>query len=232
MKSPSAFPVASSGKRIPLYLGTAILLIAAAYACWIMATPTVKTSLIENTNSVTLPAKRDRTVAPHPVQPASPLPAPRTPAIPSGASDTQKAFLSERARLNADRMKMEAQLIQATPEERHQAMQKWHEENAEALAAQQQLAQQMAAETPPPELRVPPAPQIPENATPEMREFLTARHAAMKDDMEMMNQIRDIPPEERQQAMHAWHEKSSGHREAMQAAAIKLSQSQTPSQNR
>ena len=197
-----------------------------------MATPTVKTSLTENTTSVTRPAKRDRKVALHPVPPASQPQAPRTPPTPPGASDTQKAFLTERARLNADRMKMDAQLTHATPEERHQAMQKWHEENAEALAAQQQLARQMAAETPPRKLRVPPAPRIPENATPEMREFLTARHAAMKDDMEMMNQIRDIPPEERQQAMHAWHEKSSGHRETMQAAATKLSQSQSPSQNR
>ncbi len=217
---------------MPLYLGTAILLIAAAYACWIMATPTVKTSVIDNTASVTLPAKRDRKVAPHPVLPASRSQAPRTPPIPPGASDTQKAFLTERARLLEDRMKLDSQLTHSTPEERHQAMQKWHEENAEALAAQQQLAQQMAAETPPRELRVPPAPRIPENATPEMREFLTARHAAMKDDMEMMNQIRDFPPEERQQAMQAWHEKNSGHREAMQAAATKLSQSQTPSQNR
>ncbi|NJM37464.1 MAG: hypothetical protein HC845_06130 [Akkermansiaceae bacterium] len=119
-----------------------------------------------------------------------------------------------------------SQLANASPEERQQAMQKWHQENAEAHAAQQQLAIQMGADSRPPLRRPPPEPRIPENATPELRELLTTRHAVMKDRVEMMNQLASASPEERQKAMQQWHEENATRLAAMQSAADKLSQSQ------
>jgi hypothetical protein len=118
------------------------------------------------------------------------------------------------------------QLANASPEERHEAMKKWHQDNAQALSEQQQLANEMRTESGSP-ISKPPELRIPENASPEMREFLTTRHAFMKDQMEVMNQLRNASPEERRVAMEKWQAENNSRRKAMQEAADKLSKSQT-----
>ena len=174
------------------------------------------------------PSKISRVIAPLDIpvaRPPSPrpIPQPETAQVSSGQSESMKAFLLERDRLQQDRQKLIEALRTATPEERRKVMEKWHAENAPAHTAQQELAIKMGAEFRPPQLRIPPEPRIPENATPELREFLTARYALMKDQSEMMNQLADASPEERQQATQKWHEQSATRREAMQATASKLS---------
>jgi hypothetical protein len=155
----------------------------------------------------------------------------RTPQIPPtqfppDASETMKAFLQERDRLHHDQQKTLSQLTNATPEEQHLALEKWHEENAAALEAQQARAQQMSAENPVPRLHVPVTASIPPDATPELKNFLTQRHAFMKDQAEMMNQLENATPEQREQALENWHTQNASRLEAMQAAATQLSQSQ------
>ncbi len=168
------------------------------------------------------------TPGPQPAHPPfsshTPEPAP-APAHP-GQSETTQAFMQARSRLQQDHQKLLHTLRNASPEEHAQTLEKWHQEHATELAAQQELAVRMGAETLPARLPIPAKPRIPENATPELREFLTARHAVIKDQMEMMNQLRDAPPEEQHQAMEKWHQANSGRLEAMQTTATKLSQSQ------
>lgn len=168
------------------------------------------------------------TPGPQPAQPPFSSYTPQTAPAPAppGQSETTQAFMQERTRLMQAQQQAMRGLAQAPPEERHAAMEKWHQENAGALAAQQELAVKMGAESRPPRLRVPSEPSIPESATPEMREFLTARHAVMKDQMEMLNQLDTAPAEQRHQAMEKWHEQNAPRLQAMQAAATKLSQSQ------
>ncbi len=109
--------------------------------------------------------------------------APRTlpavsPASDSSSSEVTTAFFSAREQLAQGHQQLMRELSQASPEEKHQAMEQWREENAEALAEQQQLAIQMGRESRPPNINisVPAEPHIPENATPELRNFLTARY--------------------------------------------------------
>lgn len=146
-----------------------------------------------------------------------------------GTGHAAEKFHQERARLMHARRELVKQLVDSSPEKRDEAMELWDEENSEALDAQQQLAIQMAAESEPPRFRVPTAPRIPENATPELREFLTARHAVMKDRAEMMDQLRDYSGEERHQAMEKWHEKNTSRLEAMQTTASRLTEARKPS---
>lgn len=132
---------------------------------------------------------------------------PPTPMIPDDATPEHRELLTARHEARKDRVEMMNRLQDATPEERQKAMEQWHEENAATLAAQQQRSVQIATESQAPRRQIPAAPRFPDDATPEHREFLTARHEAMKDRAEMMNQLQDATPEERQQAMTQWHEK-------------------------
>jgi hypothetical protein len=121
-------------------------------------------------------------------------------------------------------------LAGATQEDQHQAMEKWSEENSAALTTQQQLAIQMGAESRPPRMHVPRDPSIPANASPELHDLLTARHAIMKGQAEITNQLHDSTPEERHRAIEKWHRENTPLVEAMRTAAIRHSESQSPLQ--
>ncbi|MGL4398838.1 MAG: hypothetical protein ACRCXD_03135 [Luteolibacter sp.] len=146
----------------------------------------------------------------------------------STSSETTVAFHASRAKLMRSHQQLMRGLANATPEEQHQAMEQWHKENAEALAAQQQLAIQMGAESRPLRMHVPKEPIIPDGAEPELRHLLTARHAIMKGQAEINNQLHDATPEERHQAMGKWHQENAPLVEAMHTAAIRHSASQHP----
>lgn len=122
---------------------------------------------------------------------------------------TTQTLQTERARLMKSRQELMKQLADSSVEERHKAMELWHQENAETLAFQRQLAIQVSAESRQPLLRFPPAPRFSEDTTIERREFLNARYEVMKDRVEIMNRLRDITPVERQQAMALWHEENA-----------------------
>ncbi len=153
-------------------------------------------------------------------------------ALPPASSTPSEtaAFLVTREKLMRSRQQLMQGLADSAPEERHKAMEKWHKENAEALGAQQQLAIRMGAESRLPRVLIQ-EPRIPDNATPELREFLTTRHALMKDRAEMMNQLRDATPEEQQNTMKAWHESYSERLAALRSLASKTSLSVSPSHN-
>lgn len=150
--------------------------------------------------------------------------------IPPAPSEAAIAFQAGREKLMGAHQQLMRLMQEAGPGEQQQIMEKWHEEHAAELAAQQQLAIQMGAESRPINIPVPSAANIPANATPELREFLTARHAVMKDQAEMLNQLQNATPDQRQQAMQKWHEQNATRLEAMQSAASQLSKSQAPSQ--
>ena len=169
--------------------------------------------------------------------PKPPLPAsaPHPPAALANESsstppETTVAFHASRAKLMRSHRQLMQGLAGATPEERQQAMAKWHKENSEALKAQQQPPKQIHSESRP-VCMVDQEPRIPDNATPELREFLTTRHALMKDRAEMMSQLRDATLEEQQNTMKAWHESYSERLAALRSLASKTSLSASPSHN-
>jgi len=239
----------TSPKPLPilLLLGITLCLVVAALVVWKLNSAGPGEPIIVKSVSAPAtvpsrphPASKDRASANHPpsaeIPPVFPGPSKAAPAAQQGArpsappapSEAATAFQAGRAKLMRDHQQLMREMAHATPEERHQSMEKWREEHADELAAQQQLAIQMGAESRPPQLRVPSAPRIPDNATPELREFLTARHAVMKDQTEMMNQLQNATPEERHQAMEKWHQQNATRLEAMQTAASQLAKSQPP----
>jgi hypothetical protein len=111
--------------------------------------------------------------------------------LPDGTSMTSEEFRSERSRLMREQRELHRQLASTSPEERHEAMEKWHDENAATLSAQQEFAARMAAG----------------GDSPEERRIHAARQAAANERMEIMNELRDAPPEERSKALRAWREK-------------------------
>lgn len=194
----------------------------------VTAPPTVGRSSQDSASRKDQVRKSQRTSSETPLVPATSVEAASSARHNAEPSDAATAFHQGRAKLLQDHQQLMLQLAHATPEEQNQSMEKWHEEHADELAAQQQLAIRMGAESRPPKLSVPSSPNIPSNATPEFREFLTTRHAVMKDQTEMMNQLQHASPDELHQAMEKWHEQNASRLEAMQAAASRHSESQPP----
>ena len=122
--------------------------------------------------------------------------------------------------------KLLLQMANESPEGRHQAMEKWNGEYAAELDEQRQLAIRMGEESQPPLLPVPTAPRIPNNASPELREFLTGRHELMIGRAELSNQLRTATPEQRHLAMEEWNEKNASRLDALRIASTRLSSSQ------
>ncbi len=156
------------------------------------------------------------------------LPQRSGPCLPPSPSETATTFQAGRAKLMREHQQLMRHLAHASTEEPNQSMEKWHEEHAGELIAQQQLAMKMGAESHLPMLRVASAPRVPFNATPELREFLTARHQTMKDHAEMLKQLQNVTPEERHRAMKGWQEKNAIRCEAILTAATQLAGSHSP----
>lgn len=164
-------------------------------------------------------------------KPPLPITSPHSPAAqanesPITPSETTAAFHASRAKLMRSHRQLMQALAGATQEDQHQAMEKWHEENSEALATQQRLGIQMGAESKPPRMHVPRDPRIPVTASPELYDLLSARHALMKGQAEITNQLHNATPEERHRAIEKWHEENAPLVEAMHTAAIRHSESQ------
>jgi len=140
--------------------------------------------------------------------------------IPPNATPELKEFLENRATLT---QKMGA-LRQANPTGGQNVMQQFREQNKDLLARQQQLAQilsQQQARNPLPE---PPPLQIPPNATPQMRDYLTARDQLMRDQVAFMNQHRTDEPAARQAAMQQWRQQNATRFQQLQQQAQGLAQ--------
>lgn len=171
--------------------------------------------------------RRSARANPKPPLPAS---APHPPAIQandssSTLSETTVVFLAGRAKLMRSHQQLMQSLCRATQEERQQAMAKWHEEHAEGLATQQH-AIQMGAESKPPRMHFPRDPRIPANASVELYDLLSARHALMKGQAEITSQLHNYTPQERHRAIEKWHEENAPLVEAMHTAAFRHFESQ------
>lgn len=149
----------------------------------------------------------------------------------SAHSEAVAAFHAGRDSLMRDHQQLMRQLDHASAEERQQAMKNWREANAESIKAQQHLAREIGQESRSSRIPISLEPRIPSNATPELREMLTARHAVMKGQVEMMNQLSNASPEERNEAMQKWRIENASRLDAMRRATTQFSQSQSYQQH-
>jgi hypothetical protein len=152
--------------------------------------------------------------------PAHPLPVAN---IPANATPEVKEFLQNRATLNAKVDELRGQGINDAPNP--QAMVKFHQQNADLLKRQSDLAKIIAQQqsqslyTPPPPL------QIPSNASPQLKTFLTARDQLTRDQIAFMDQHRNDTPDARKAAMQQWRQQNAARFKELQDDAKALAQS-------
>jgi len=140
--------------------------------------------------------------------------------LPANATPEMKEFLENRTTL----MQKMAELRQANPSDAQGVMQQFREQNKTLLDRQQQLAQiisQQQAKNPLPE---PPPLQIPPNASPQMKAYLTARDQLMRDQIAFMNQHRTDDPAARQAAMQQWRQQNAVRFQQLQQQSQTLAQ--------
>ena len=140
--------------------------------------------------------------------------------LPANATPEMKEFLENRTTL----MQKMDELRQANPTDAQGVMQQFREQNKALLDRQQQLAQiisQQQAKNPLPE---PPPLQIPPNASPQMKTYLTARDQLMRDQIAFMNQHRTDDPAARQAAMQQWRQQNAARFQRLQQQSQTLAQ--------
>jgi hypothetical protein len=156
-------------------------------------------------------------------QDSKPQPYIREVQIPPGASENLENFLIERAKLNNEQILVHNQTLQASPEKRSEAIEAWQKQNAAVMEAQAARASQISGESQPPDLPVPSPADIPPNATPELKDFITRRNALIKAEAGVIAHLKTATPEQRQQALEAWRASNPLPARAMQDAAVRLS---------
>ena len=125
--------------------------------------------------------------------------------LPPNATQELEDFLVERADLHNERVLLLNQLRDASAEAKAQALASWHEQNRVRLQAQQaRLAARARQSTNRPET-TPPAPIIPDGASPNLRSFLIQRHAFALERRNEEDRIRNLPAAEQRLARRQWH---------------------------
>jgi hypothetical protein len=141
--------------------------------------------------------------------------------IPANASPELKEFLQNRQTL----MQKMAELRQQNPNANPQDLQaRFRQQNEALFQRQQQLAQKLGQENSHNVLPAPPPLQIPANASPQMKDYLTARDQLMRDQVAFMNQHRTDDPPARQAAMQQWRQQNADRLQQIQQLAQAMAQ--------
>ena len=144
--------------------------------------------------------------------------------LPANASPEMKEFMENRQTL----MQKMAELRQQNPNTNAapdpKIVAQFQQQNADLLKRQKELSQiisEQQAKNPLPE---PPPLQIPPNATPQMKDYLTARDQLMRDQVAFMNQHRTDEPSARQAAMQQWRRQNAARFQQLQQQSQALAQ--------
>jgi len=151
------------------------------------------------------------------------------PTLPPNATPEMKEFYQNRTTL----MEKMAELRKQNPNNTNgppdqSIIAQFQQENAALLARQRELAQvigQQQAKNPMPE---PPPLQIPPNASPQMKDYLTARDQLMRDQIAFMNQHRTDESSARQAAMEQWRQQNTARFQQLQQQSQALAQNSQP----
>ncbi len=132
-----------------------------------------------------------------------------------------EAFMTERRALAEDRRSLDAQYGDRSSEAYQEAQRQWRQQNADRLESVRTMAEQMAAESPPPE-----RPQItleqyqarlPEDMKPAMREFMTERFHMRQARIDAGLDDPDLSAEQRADHRRAFAESQRDRRERIEA---------------
>lgn len=152
--------------------------------------------------------------------------------LPANATPEMKEFLENRAKLVANM----SQLRQQNPNGPNGApdpkiMAQFQEQNKDLLARQRELAQKISEQQMKNPLPEPSPLQIPPNATPQMKSYLTDRDALMRDQVAFMNQHRTDEPSKRQAEMQQWRQQNASRFQQLQQEAQAMAQNNATAPN-
>ncbi len=101
---------------------------------------------------------------------------------------------------------------------------RFQQENAALLRRQKELSQIIAGQQAKNPVPAPPL-QIPSNASPQLKNYLTAHDQLMRDEVAFMSQHRTDAPATRQAAMQQWRQQNAGRFKQLQQESQALAQS-------
>jgi hypothetical protein len=154
------------------------------------------------------------------------------PNIPANASPPLKDFMTTQAALGNARAQIHNQLLRAMPgdvtEEQIGEMQQkeeqlFQQQYAEDLKVQAQRAQALAQESAGQPQPVPGAPNIPSDASPQLKALLLARYQLMHDQIVFSNQYAGATPASRDATLEQWHRQNASRFQQLQTLAQNLS---------
>jgi hypothetical protein len=147
---------------------------------------------------------------------------PRQTNIPPNASPEMKEFLQNQQTLQEKFAQLRSQNTNCTPYPQLYA--EFQQQNADLLKRQRELGQIIAQQRAKEPLQEPPPLQIPPNASPQLRAYLTARDQLMRDRIAFMNQHRTDDPATRQAAMQQWQQQNATRFQQLQQLAQAMAQ--------
>jgi len=143
---------------------------------------------------------------------------------PANASPEMKEFMANRATLAKNFSELRSQMMATKPPgSMQEVMQQFREKNKALLDRQAQLAHSLAPQRGPGSLSAPPPLQIPPQASPQMRAYLTARDQLMRDQMAAMRQNATADPQARAAAMQQWRQQNAARFDQLRQLAQALS---------
>ena len=157
---------------------------------------------------------------------------PGQPQIPPNATPEMKEFMENRAKLVASMTQLRQQNPNSTtgaPDPK--IMAQFQEQNKGLLARQRELSQKISEEQMKNPLPEPPPLQIPPNATPQLKTYLTDRDQLMRDQVAFMNQHRTDEPAKRQAEMQQWHQQNATRFQQLQQEAQAMAQNNSTAPN-
>lgn len=150
--------------------------------------------------------------------------------LPPNATPEMKEFMQNRQTL----MQKMAELRQQNPNQNPNGapdpklFAEFQQQNAALLQRQQELSQIIGRQQAKNPIPTPPPLQIPPNASPQLKTYLTDRDQLMRDQIAFMNQHRTDEPAARQAAMQQWRQQNTARFQQLQQESQALAQTTSP----
>jgi len=143
--------------------------------------------------------------------------------IPANATPEMKEFVQNRATLMEKMTRLRQQNPGTNGAPDPKLFVRFQQDNADLLKRQKELSQIISQQQARNPIPTPPPLQLPPNASPQLKEYLTARDQLTRDQIAFMNQHRTDDPATRQTAMQQWRQQNTARIQQLQQEAQALS---------
>ena len=153
------------------------------------------------------------------------LPSQTGASLPETASPERKEFMQNQATLTEKMTELRKQNSSTNGMLDPKVVARFQQENAGLLRRQKELSQIIAGQQAKNPVPAPPPLQIPSNASPQLKNYLTTHDQLMRDEVAFMSQHRTDAPATRQAAMQQWRQQNAGRFKQLQQESQALAQS-------